>query len=184
MLGRANMSLVKDLFQGRWLGHPLHPALVHVPTGLFPAALLFDLMSLPGNAPDTYARCAFWCLLVGLIGALAAAPAGIADWWEIKSGKPAHRLGLIHMVMNVAVLALMALSLYLRWRNPGDVLGDDVAGPVTHAAVLSAIGNGVLWVSGYLGGRMVFDEGTGVARFSKKKWEKLARAGRARLPVE
>ena len=32
------MSL-KDLLQGKWLGHPLHPALVHVPTGLWPAAL-------------------------------------------------------------------------------------------------------------------------------------------------
>ena len=38
------MSLFKALLQGKWLGHPLHPALVHLPTGLFPAALLFDVI--------------------------------------------------------------------------------------------------------------------------------------------
>ena len=174
------MSLIKNFLQGKWLGHPLHPALVHVPSGLFPAALLFDLMSLAENAPESYARCAFWCIAVGLLGALAAAPAGVADWWEIKSGKPAHRLGLVHLTMNVAVLVLMGVSLYLRWRGGGDA----AAGPLRHAIALSAIANAVLLVSGYLGGRMVFDQGTGVARFSKKKWEKIARAGRARLPVE
>ena len=178
------MSLLKHLLQGKWLGHPLHPALVHVPTGLFPAALLFDLMSLSNNAPDAFGRCAFWCIAVGLIGAVLAAPAGLADWWEIKSGKPARRLGLIHMTMNVAVLVLMAVSLYLRWRDPNDRPGDGIAGLATHALVLNVIANVVLLISGYLGGRMVFDEGVGVARFSKQKWEKVARAGHARLPVE
>jgi hypothetical protein len=86
--------------------------------------------------------------------------------------------------MNVGVLSLMAISLYLRWRNPGDIPGDDVNGPAPHAIALGAIANVVLFVSGYLGGRMVFDKGVGVGRFSKKKWEKLARAGHARLPVE
>jgi len=32
---------VKELLQGRWMNHPLHPALAHIPTGLWPAALVF-----------------------------------------------------------------------------------------------------------------------------------------------
>src|SRR5688500_6880959 len=121
------MSLLKKFLQGNWLGHPLHPALVHLPTGLFPAALIFDLLSRSDNSPpDVFARCAFWCITIGLIAALAAAPAGVADWWEIKRGKPAHKLGLIHMSINVIVLVLMALSLYLRDNS----FNDDVVAAV------------------------------------------------------
>jgi hypothetical protein len=46
------------------------------------------------------------------------------------------------------------------------------------------MGTAVLVVSGYLGSRMVFDQGTGVARFSKKKWRAIALAGGANLPAE
>ena len=172
------MSAIKNALQGKWLGHPLHPALVHVPTGLFPAALLFDLMMLAGQDENVFGRCALWAIAVGLIVALAAAPTGLADWREIKSGKPAHRLGLIHMTINVAVLVLMALSLYLRWRR-----GSPYA-PSTAATATNVLGNLMLAISGYLGGRMVYDRGIGVARMSKKKWERIARAGHARLPVD
>ena len=169
---------LKDLLQGKWLGHPLHPALVHVPSGLFPAALLFDLMMLAGQDENVFGRCAFWAIAAGLVGALAVAPTGLADWLEIKSGKPAHRLGLIHMAINVAVLVLMALSLYLRWRQGSPYP------PTGGAIATNVIGNLMLAVSGYLGGRMVFDHGIGVARLSKKKWEQIARAGHARLPID
>ena len=173
------MSLVKSFLQGKWLGHPLHPALVHLPTGLFPAALLFDLMAIAGENGDVVGRCAFWSIAVGSIAALAAAPTGLADWWDIKRGKPAHRLGLIHASINVAVLVLMAASLYLRWRA-----GVSTTPPPTGAIVTNVLGNMMLAVSGYLGGRMVFDRGVGVGRLSKKKWEQIARAGHARLPVD
>jgi hypothetical protein len=39
----------------------------------------------------------------------------------------------------------------------------------------------MLVVSGYLGSRMVFDQGVGVARMSKGKWRKLAQAGRSNV---
>jgi uncharacterized membrane protein len=172
------MSLIKDFLQGKWLGHPLHPALVHVPTGLFPAALLFDLIGWAGGDADTLGRCAFWSIAIGILVALLAAPTGLADWWDIKSGKPAHKLGLIHMSINVLVLVVMATSFYLRWRRGMPWT------PTGAAIVASVFGNLLLAVSGYLGGRMVFDRGVGVARLSKKQWEKIARAGHARLPVD
>lgn len=174
------MSL-KDFLQGKWLGHPLHPALVHVPTGLFPAATLFDLLARArdAGADETAARCAVWCIVVGLIAALAAAPTGLADWSEIKPDKPARKLGLCHLTLNLAVLALMGASLYLRVRD-----GVDANATPTSAVACAAAGNVLLAISGYLGGRMVFDQGIGVARLSKKKWRKIAEAGQARLPAE
>jgi uncharacterized membrane protein len=50
---------VKDFFQGKWLGHPLHPAIVHVPTGLWPAALVFDLLSHLRGGSNVAVRLAF-----------------------------------------------------------------------------------------------------------------------------
>ena len=52
------------------------------------------------------------------------------------------------------------------------------------ALALSAIAVGLLAVSGYIGGRMVFEHGVSVARLSKKKWRALAAAGHANLLPE
>jgi hypothetical protein len=52
------------------------------------------------------------------------------------------------------------------------------------AFALVVIGNVVLGVSGYLGGRMVFEHGIAVGRLSKKKWREIAAAGNANLPPE
>ena len=168
---------VKALLQGKWLGHPLHPALVHVPTGLWPAALVFDLINYFGPAANSLVRTSFACIAVALLAALTAVPTGLADWWDIKPGKPARTLGLWHMALNVLVVVLMAAGLWLRWRG-----GLDIARVTAPQLGLCAVANAVLFVSGYLGGRMVFDNGIGVGRMSKTKWRQIAREGHARVP--
>src|SRR5437667_9812970 len=77
--------MLKDFLQGKWLGHPLHPALVHVPLGSFTAALLFDVLSRVGVGGNAMVQTSFYCIAVGVIVALLAAPAGLADWLDIKS---------------------------------------------------------------------------------------------------
>ena len=75
---------------------------------------------------------------------------------------------------------------------PGDfhVIGDLLrqkqllARPVILSGVSEGAALAVLFVSGYLGSRMVFDQGVGVARMSKKRWRALAVAGRANVPPE
>jgi uncharacterized membrane protein len=175
----ATRMILKDLLQGKWLGHPLHPALVHVPTGLWPAALIFDLISFFGEGSIPLVRAAFWCVCGGILVALVAAPAGLADWWDIKPGKRARTLGWWHMGLNVVVLGVFIAGAITRWSfgvNSPHVDGISL--------LLCLIGNAILCVSGYLGGRMVYEHGTGVARMSKKKWRKIAEAGGARLPAK
>ncbi|MGH3324756.1 MAG: (2Fe-2S)-binding protein, partial [Streptomyces sp.] len=55
---------VRDALHGRWLGHPVHPALVQVPLGTWLSAAVLDL--LPGRRPTAG-------LLVGT-GLAAAVP--------------------------------------------------------------------------------------------------------------
>src|SRR6266571_4766774 len=109
--------MLKELLQGKWLGHPLHPALVHIPVGLFPAALLCDILSRSGLGGNALVQTGFCCILLGLIVGLLAAPAGLADWLDIKSGRPAHKLGLYPMALNLLVVLLFAINLALRWNR-------------------------------------------------------------------
>ena len=64
------MSL-KDVLQGKPLGHPSHPMFVHFPTALFPTSLLFDLLSW-GIAEPALVKAAFYNVAVALVvGVLA-----------------------------------------------------------------------------------------------------------------
>src|SRR5947207_11410512 len=109
--------MLKEMLQGRWLGHPLHPALVHIPVGLFPTALLCDILSKSGIGGNMLVETAFYSIVLGLIVSLLAAPAGLADWLDIKSGRPAYKIGLWHMGLNLVVVLLFAINLALRWNH-------------------------------------------------------------------
>jgi uncharacterized membrane protein len=170
---------IKDFFQGKWLGHPLHPALVHIPAGLWPAALVFDLIAFfrPGN--NAVVQTAYGCLVVGIVVAALAAPTGLADWSDIRKEKPARKIGLIHMALNSVVLVLLILTVALR--TPDFRTAETVT---FWQLLLNLAANGVLAVSGYLGGRMVYEHGIGVARQSKHEWREAAIRGNANVPAE
>jgi len=171
--------MIKAFLQGKWLGHPLHPALVHLPVGLFPAALLFDVLSRAGDGGNALVQTSFYSIALGLISSLLAAPAGLADWLDIKPDKPAYRIALWHLGLNLLMLVIWVINLGLRWSNFR--WQSRVA---TTPLLLSALGTAALIVSAYLGSRMVFDQGVGVARMSKRKWRKLAQAGGSNVAVE
>lgn len=167
-----------EFLQGNWLRHPLHPALVHIPTALWPVAFILDLISLV-YGDNIFVRLAFYGILVGLVVAFFAIPTGYADWTDIRPEKPAWKLGLYHMILNIFVSILWAINLGLRvstYQTSASVPGGLVA--------LSALATLLLLVSGYLGGRMIYAYGINVARISKKKWRKIAKEGGAALPPE
>lgn len=166
-----------EILQGKWLGHPAHPAIVHIPLGLWLGACLIDILLICGVSEPSLARLAFYAVLLGLIGALLVIPTGIADWSSIKKEKPAWKLGLYHMLLNVAATIVWAVNCILRYRTLDDPQ------PVTAALLtLSILGSLLLLVSGYLGSLLAFDHGISVARMSKQKWRKIAKEGGANLP--
>jgi uncharacterized membrane protein len=169
-----------DFLQGKWLGHPLHPAIVHVPIGGWLVACVLDLVAWSGSGGATVERLALWCVGVGLAGALLAVPPGVADWMQIKKEKPAWKLGLWHMLLNLAAALVWAVNFGLRFEAR-----DELGQAVTKAILLTSLtGTALLLVSAYLGSLMVFDQGIGVARTSKKKWRAIAVRAGARVPEE
>src|SRR5207247_8289861 len=121
----------------------------------------------------------FFAIGFGLIVALIAVPTGIVDWSGIKREKPAWKLGLSHMILNGVVLFLFAINFTLRlstYRRAANVSGAQL--------ILSIAGVLILFVSAYLGGRMVYAYGINVARLSKGKWRKIADSAGANLAPE
>ena len=159
--------------------HPIHPIAVHLPLGLWPSALLFDLLSRADIGGNTLVRLSFWSILLGLLAALVAIPTGIIDWSGIKKEKPAWKLGLLHMGLNAVAFVLFIFNAKIRVQSFRFDTEVD-----TTALALSIVGTVLLIGSAYLGGLMVYDHGISVARHSKKKWRAAAEAARAHVPPE
>lgn len=169
------MKLV-EILQGKWLGHPLHPVLVHVPLGAWFVACALDVARALGWTHDIPRHLALYCVVFGLAGALLAVPPGLADWAGIKRGKPAWRLALYHLLLNVGATLLWIVNAVLRLRSDGTTTPSIVA--------TSVVGTLLVVAGGYLGALLVFDHGVSVARQSRQKWRRLAERGGARLPPE
>ena len=168
-----------DILKGKWLKHPLHPLLTHLPVALWPGALIFDLLSHLKTVGNSMVQLSFFSMVLGLASALLAVPTGLADWSAVKKSNPAWRVGLYHMLLNLVVFLLFLINVGLRagsFRTDTEVSGVPL--------VLSAIGTALLFWSAHLGAQMIFDHGIGVARYSKKKWRRVAAAGGANLPEE
>lgn len=168
-----------DFLQGKWLGHPLHPALVHVPLGLWFLAAIFDVLIMLNIGVAVLTKLSFYCVIGGLIGAFVAVPPGVADWAPIKKEKPAWKLGLYHMLLNLLAIFIWAANFGLRLDT-----SDNAPGITPPILVTSLLGATLLLISGYIGSRMVFDKGTSVGRLSKKKWRAIAADAGSRLPEE
>ena len=136
------------------LGHPVHPMLIVFPLGLLSTAVVFDVLYVFIDNPDL-AIFSFWALVAGLIGGLAAAIFGLIDWARIPGGTRAKRVGAIHGIGNVVVIALFAVSLASRWSSPAYL-------PDTLPAVLGVLGAGVSLITAWLGGELVYRLRVGV----------------------
>lgn len=134
-------------------GHPVHQMLIVFPLGLLATAVVFDVIFLVSDRP-AWTMAAFFMIGAGVITGLAAAVPGSVDWLAIPRGTRAKRIGLIHGVGNVIVVALFALSWYLRLDNP--------AAPPTEAVVAGLLGAGLAGVTAWLGGELVGRLGVGV----------------------
>jgi nitrite reductase/ring-hydroxylating ferredoxin subunit/uncharacterized membrane protein len=156
------MNILKAFLQGKPFGHPLHPALVHFPIGLFVLSLILDLISYLGNSSNAAVRGSFYAMSFGVIGALLAASAGLADWSDIRVDHPAKKTANLHMVLNLTATALFGINLVLRERQL------DLSATPLIPLLLSIVGVGIILVSGYLGGTMVYDNGIGVGRHRRE----------------
>jgi uncharacterized membrane protein len=135
--------------QATFAGHPLHPQLIVMPAGLLPFSFLLDLMH-AGTGDHSYADAAYYTMMGGWLGGLAAGAAGAADYSTIPRDSTAKKIGTVHGAMNLGLLALTGLNLLMRRnrRAPGPL-----------PLLLSLIGNVGLFASAWYGGHLVYHHG-------------------------
>jgi nitrite reductase/ring-hydroxylating ferredoxin subunit/uncharacterized membrane protein len=148
---RHQDNLVLELLHGgRWVGHPLHPALSDLPIGLWTGVAVLDAVE-HDAAPRRGFDAAGVLSAAGIIAAGATAVTGLADW--TVSNDEDRRVGLLHGLLNTAALVLQCAS-----------LGTRLAGHRGSARALGAASLTVTGAAGYLGGHLVFAKGVMVSR--------------------
>jgi uncharacterized membrane protein len=132
--------------KAKLFGHPIHQMLIVFPLGLLATSLVFDIAyHVTGNG--RWADVAYVMIASGIIGGLISAVFGLIDWLAIPGGTRAKRIGALHGIGNVVVVALFAVSWLLRYHNPVQ--------PGTSSLVLSIAGVLLATVTGWLGGELV-----------------------------
>jgi nitrite reductase/ring-hydroxylating ferredoxin subunit/uncharacterized membrane protein len=157
--GDRSPSALKRLLQGRPLGHPLHPMLVHLPIGLWVLGFVVDVIGLSRSSTDRDAhavvRSAFYMVVVGLFFAALAAVTGFADYFDVRKDHLGRKTATLHMLLNLVAFVVFAISAALHLH----------ATRVTVVAtILSGVGVVLVGISGYLGGVLVYDDGVAVGR--------------------
>lgn len=128
--------LRRDVLQGAWLGHALHPLLVEVPMGTWMSAAVLDLAG--GRGARQSAQ-----LLTGL-GLVAALPTALSGWAEYaEAGPRARRVGVVHAGAN-GLAAGLQLGSWAARRSGRHGLG----------RVLCLVGMGLAGAGGFLGGHV------------------------------
>jgi uncharacterized membrane protein len=133
-------------------GHPIHAMLVTIPIGLWIFSLVCDFILLGGHNPDLWFTVGYIAMAAGIAGAVLAAIFGAIDLFALPKGHT-RSLGLVHMTINLGVVALFVLDLWLR---TGEL--DSMAVPF----ILSVVAILALLVSGWIGGELVHIHMVGV----------------------
>ncbi len=137
----------KNVLNGVFMGHPVHPMLVALPQGAWSMTLLFDLAS--RRRPVEAHWAADLSVLVGLAGAGGSIATGLADWSD--SDGVARTTGFLHGVAMSGSTTLFLASLLARR-----------TGRQGRGQALSVLGYGLMMAGGYLGGHEVFKIGYAV----------------------
>ncbi len=137
---------LQGLFNGTWLGHPLHPLVTDVAIGAWTVTLVLDLLGVAGVSGLTAgATIALW---LGVLAGLGSLVSGLTDWKDTYGLE--QRVGFVHGLVMIVVTLLYVVSGILRVTGPADGLV---------GRIIAVVGFLALVVGGYLGGEMAFGFG-------------------------
>jgi uncharacterized membrane protein len=132
-------------------GHPIHPALVAVPIGLFLWTFVADIVYLASDRDQTWYDIAYWTGLAAVISGAVAALPGFGDYYTVAKHSDARDMAVGHMILNLTVVGGYFVAFLLMIDNnarDGVALGTVI--------VIHAVGLRLLGLSGWLGGEMVY----------------------------
>jgi uncharacterized membrane protein len=135
-------------------GHPIHPMLIPFPIAFLIGALASDL-AFWSTADPFWARASLWLAGAGLVTGALAAVGGLVDFLLIRRVRDLTA-GWVHFLGNAAALLLTLWSVLHRF-------GDPVEAVLPLGLILSAVVAGLLGMTGWYGGELVFRHRIGQA---------------------
>ncbi len=149
---------IRDVLNGRWLGHPLHAATTDLPIGLLLGVVVLDLL---GQAPA-----ADIVLVATIVTMLLSALSGLADYADTHG--TALTRATLHSTLMVVALVLLIISAVLRSGTPADR---------TVPIALSIVGFLIVTAGAFVGGDVAYVLGNMVSRHAFRgagtKWVRL-----------
>jgi nitrite reductase/ring-hydroxylating ferredoxin subunit/uncharacterized membrane protein len=152
------MTPIRDLLNGRWLGHPLHAASTDIPIGMLLGSVILDLIGQPTAADVT--------LVATIVFMLFSALSGLADYSETQG--TALTRATLHATLMTTALVVLIVSALLRTGAPADR---------TVPIALSIVGFLIVTAGAFVGGDVAYVFGNMVSRHAFRgagtKWVSL-----------
>jgi uncharacterized membrane protein len=135
-------------------GHPIHPMLIALPIGSFVGALLTDVGFWVSGDPF-WARASLWLVGAGLVSGAFAGVFGFTDFVTTPAIRQ-FSAAWVHLIGNLFALAVAFASLLFR-------VSDPVGAVIPLGIALSLITDGILVVTGWMGGELSYRHRVGVS---------------------
>lgn len=142
--------------KARIVDHPIHPMLIPLPIACAIGTIVCDMVARTGYYPEWYFMGYVLTLGTWATGLLAAVP-GLIDYLSIIPSKTkAKKVATLHLALNVTVVGFYFISWLLKNATGGP-------SPATGSLILEIVAGGMLVVSGWLGGTLVYRHRAGVS---------------------
>jgi len=138
------------------LHHPIHAILIAFPIAFFVGSLGADIIFVASRV-EFWRKCALALIAFGIVGALAAAIAGLVDYRTAPMSGSAFDIATDHRNVNFALAGIFVVNFIIRLRRPGHWFG----------YVLTLAGFAAVMYAGWSGGELVYRHGVGVAPVEK-----------------
>jgi uncharacterized membrane protein len=141
-------SLVTTLTGVMFPKHAQHPAVVHLPIGVFIISLLFDLLALR-RKDRNLALAGYYNLTAAAVTSLMALATGLTAWWFAFGHAALQGTLLYHLVLACVTSALIWTLWWMRFRAA------DKAAPLSRTyIILGLIAFVIISITGHLGGNL------------------------------
>ena len=142
--------------------HPIHPMIVAFPIAFYTATFFCFLIFWQTGNPFWF-EVAFYANIAGVCTAALAALPGFIDWMFIHIEHRGRKVGLFHMIANVAALCLFTANIFLI-KDKVNIADADVFLPL----LLSGAGVGLTVLAGFLGFELIGKHHVGVTLSEKQ----------------
>ena len=142
--------------------HPIHPMIVAFPIAFYTATFVCFLVFWRTGDPFWF-QVAFYANIAAVCTALLAALPGFVDWMFIPIEHRARKVGLFHMIANVAALCLFTVNIFLIKDKIGSADAD-----VLLPLILTGVGVGLTTLAGFLGFELIGKHHVGVTLSEKQ----------------